>query len=230
MMTEDKKMRPIRSFVRREGRFTPAQQQAMEENWSAYGLELSTGKQEFDHVFAREAAKVLEIGFGMGASLLEMCQAQADKDFIGIEVHRPGVGAFLIKVKELDLKNIRVYCADAVEVMEQCIADNSLDKIQIFFPDPWHKKRHHKRRLIQSKFVEKLIQKLKPNGIIHVATDWKNYAEHILEVLESQGLLQNTAGKNQYLEKPADRPLTKYEQRGKRLGHDVFDLVFVKKS
>lgn len=228
MINDDKKMRPIRSFVKREGRLTPAQRQSMEKNWAELGLSSTSGIIDFDQTFKRTAPRIVEIGFGMGASLLTMCQEAPHCDFIGIEVHRPGVGAFLIRVKELGLTNTRVYCEDAVEVLERCITDNSLDKIQIFFPDPWHKKRHHKRRLIQPKFIELLTQKLKPKGIIHLATDWENYAEHMMEVLSAQSNLQNTAGHHQFAPKPEERPLTKYEQRGQRLGHGVWDLVFAK--
>ena len=221
-------LRPIRSFVRREGRFTPGQKQALQDNWQIYGLDDHQKTIDIDAVFKRQATITLEIGFGMGASLCTMAKQQPEVNFIGIEVHRPGVSAFLTNVKEEGLTNVRVFCADAVEVLTNAIADESLDCVQIFFPDPWHKKRHHKRRLIQPGFVELIKQKLKPRGILHAATDWQNYAEHILEVLEGVDGLENTSGKNNYSPKPDSRPTTKYEKRGQRLGHGVWDIVFEK--
>lgn len=221
-------LRPIRSFVRREGRFTPGQKQALQDNWQVYGLDDHQKVIDIDAVFKRQAATTLEIGFGMGASLCTMAKQQPEVNFIGIEVHRPGVSAFLSSVREEGLINVRVFCADAVEVLTNAIVDESLDCVQIFFPDPWHKKRHHKRRLIQPAFVELIKQKLKPQGILHAATDWQNYAEHILEVFEGVDGLENAAGTNNYSPKPETRPTTKYEKRGQRLGHGVCDILFKK--
>ena len=157
-------------------------------------------------------------------------QAAPQSNFIGIEVHRPGVGRLLYDMQEQGVDNIRVYCHDAVEVLRDCIADGALDTVQIFFPDPWHKKRHHKRRLIQPPFVEQLCHKLKPGGTLHLATDWENYAEQMLDVLEGCEQLENTAGDGTFVPRPAHRPLTKFERRGERLGHGVWDLVYSRRA
>lgn len=222
--------RKIRSFVRREGRLTKGQQRALAELLPLYGIEPSTDVLDLTPIFTREAQRVLEIGFGNGASLIETARQFPHMDFIGIEVHRPGVGNLLLQIEAQVLSNVRVICADAVEVLQQQIADAALDKIQIFFPDPWHKKRHHKRRLIQSGFVALLAQKLKPGGILHLATDWQDYAEHMLRVMTAMAEFENMADDNQYSPRPASRPLTKFEQRGQRLGHGVWDLLFKKRD
>lgn len=220
-------LRRIKSFVKREGRFTPAQSKALTEHWSFYGLECPGGEIQLQEVFGRNAPLILEIGFGMGGSFLETIENSPDVNFIGIEVHRPGVGAFLHQAQLKGVQNVRVYCHDAVEVFKQTIPDNSLDKVCVFFPDPWPKARHNKRRLIQLEFVELIAKKLKPGGCLHLATDWENYAEHMLNVLQSSSL-KNTAESGDYVTRPQTRPLTKYEQRGERLGHVVRDLVFEK--
>jgi tRNA (guanine-N7-)-methyltransferase len=207
---------------------TPGQQRAFEAGWQHWGLEVENGLLDFDTAFERPGPRVLEIGFGMGQSLLAMALAAPATNFLGIEVHRPGVGKLLHGMAEQGVENIRVYCHDAVEVLRDCIADTSLDTVQIFFPDPWHKKRHHKRRLIQPPFVAHLLGKLKPGGIIHLATDWENYAEQMMEVLSATEGLSNTCAQGQYAPRPEDRPLTKFELRGERLGHGVWDLVFVR--
>jgi tRNA (guanine-N7-)-methyltransferase len=207
---------------------TPAQQRAYEAGWQRWGLEYADGMQDLDAVFGRVAPRVLEIGFGMGQSLLEMAMAEPGADFIGVEVHTPGVGKLLHGVEERCVENIRVYCHDAVEVLRDCIPGNSLDAVQIFFPDPWHKKRHHKRRLIQPPFVALLTPRLKPGGRLHLATDWENYAEQMMEVLSDAEGLTNTAGPGRFAPRPESRPLTKFELRGERLGHGVWDLVFVR--
>lgn len=227
-MTEGDKRRQIRSYVLRAGRMTPGQQRAFEEGWQRWGLEVENGPLDFDTAFERPGPRVLEIGFGMGQSLLAMALAAPATNFLGIEVHRPGVGRLLHGMAEQGVENIRVYCHDAVEVLRDCIADASLDTVQIFFPDPWHKKRHHKRRLIQPPFVAHLLGKLKPGGIIHLATDWENYAEQMMEVLSATEGLSNTCAQGQFAPRPEDRPLTKFELRGERLGHGVWDLVFVR--
>lgn len=218
--------RAIRSFVLRHGRMTEAQQRGLAFGWPRFGLEHGDGVLDYQQVFGREAPRVLEIGFGMGQSLVEMAAAAPDTDFIGVEVHRPGVGKLLHLMEERGVENIRVYCHDAVEVLRDCIPEASLDIIQIFFPDPWHKKRHQKRRLIQPAFAESLVRFLKPGGVLHLATDWENYAEQMLEVLSATPGLENTAGSGQYAPRPAHRPLTKFEARGERLGHGVWDLLF----
>lgn len=223
-------MRKIRSFVLREGRLTKGQQHALDTYWADYGLAYQPQVLALDDVFGRSSEKVLEIGFGMGKSLVQMAKAAPEKDFIGIEVHRPGVGACLSEAVAEQVKNLKVFEHDAVEVLEHTIADNSLDTVQLFFPDPWHKKRHHKRRIVQSEFVQLLRKKLKPNGVFHMATDWQNYAEHMLEVMQAAEGFSNLANDNTYVERPEHRPLTKFEQRGQRLGHGVWDLMFKKES
>ena len=227
-MTEPDKRRPIRSYVLRAGRMTPGQQRAFDENWQRRGLEHSGGPLVFDTAFGRPGPRVLEIGFGMGQSLVAMAEAAPATNFIGIEVHKPGVGKLLHSMVEHDVDNIRIYCHDAVEVLRDCIPDNSLDTLQIFFPDPWHKKRHHKRRLIQPPFVAQLITKLKPGGVLHLATDWENYAQQMMEVLSVTDGLTNTCGVGQFSPRPEYRPLTKFELRGERLGHGVWDLLFTR--
>lgn len=222
-------LRTIRSFMRREGRMSPAQQQALTTLWPLYGLEISNELYDLDKIFDRQAPRLLEIGFGMGTSLITQAQQNLDWDFIGIEVHRPGIGNLLVNITDHKLTNIRVFCADAIQVLTQCLPDNSFDKVQLFFPDPWPKRRHHKRRLVQTDFVELIRKKLKPNGLFHLATDWQDYANHMLSVLTAAAGFINTAGENQFSPRPAERPLTKFEQRGKNLGHGVWDLVFVKK-
>lgn len=225
-MPSEKPLRRIRSFVLRTGRMTKGQQQAYEQFWPQAGLSLEDGLIDPVAVFGRCAPQVFEIGFGMGQSLVEMAAREQDKDFIGVEVHRPGVGRLLMAMGEQGLTNLRVYCDDAVEVLQSCIADGSLDRVQVYFPDPWHKKKHHKRRLIQPAFVAQLRQKLKPGGVLHLATDWENYAEHMLEVMEAAPGYRNQAGENRYAPRPDWRPLTKFEQRGQRLGHGVWDLLY----
>ncbi len=216
----------IRSFVVRPGRITEGQRKALEAGMPRFGLALADGELDAVAAFGREAPLVMEIGFGMGQSLVEMAAASPETNFLGIEVHRPGVGRLLHAMMENEIDNIRVYCDDAVLVLEECIAPASLDGVQIFFPDPWHKKRHHKRRLIQPAFVRLLCERLKPGGFLHLATDWENYAEHMLEVLSAEPALENCAGPGRYSPRPDTRPLTKFEQRGQRLGHGVWDLYF----
>ena len=223
-------MRKIRSFVLREGRLTKGQQHALDTYWPDYGLQYQSTALQLADVFGRSSAVVLEIGFGMGKSLVQMAKEAPEKDFIGIEVHRPGVGACLSDAVAQQVKNLRVFEHDAVEVLEDTIADNSLNTVQLFFPDPWHKKRHHKRRIVQPEFVQLLRRKLKPGGVFHMATDWENYAGHMLEVMQAAEGFSNLSADNTYVERPEHRPLTKFEQRGQRLGHGVWDLMFKKES
>jgi len=228
MPEEETFIRRIRSFVKREGRLTVGQERALNELFPLYGIPLKDTPINLDDVFKRQAPRVLEIGFGNGTSLSEMAKDNPQQDYIGIEVHRPGVGNLLLQLEKLQLTNLRVMNEDAVEVLKQTIADNSLDAVYLFFADPWHKKRHHKRRIVQEEFVQLLRKKLKVDGIFHMATDWQNYAEHMMNVMNHTDGFINTAGQNQYLPRPKYRPLTKFEQRGQRLGHGVWDLIFKK--
>jgi len=221
-------MRRVRSFVLREGRLTKGQQQALDQLWPRYGIERNQGLVDAPGLFGRDLPLVFEIGYGMGQSLLKMAAAEPDKGFIGIEVHRPGVGALLMGVEAEGLTNLRSYCDDAVEVLEQCIPDASLSRVQLYFPDPWHKKKHHKRRIVQPAFVEQVRRALKPGGVFHLATDWENYAEHMMDVMSAAPGWQNQAGAGHFSPRPDWRPETKFEKRGERLGHGVWDLLFVR--
>lgn len=226
MTEEQKHLRTIRSFVMRAGRTTLGQEKALEEVWPKLGLSVEGGMLDLATVFGRESDVVLEIGFGMGDSLIAMAQAAPEQDFIGIEVHRPGVGRLLSRADELGLTNIRVFSEDAIEVLAQCIPDNALTTLQLFFPDPWHKKKHHKRRIVQSDFAQNIRQKLKMGGCFHMATDWENYAEHMMDVMESEEGYQNRAGERVFSPQPETRPVTKFQRRGEKLGHGVWDLIY----
>jgi len=219
--------RPIRSFVLRAGRMGPGQTRALAELGPRFLVPYAPQPADFDAVFGRHAPRVLEIGFGMGDATAHIAAARPDTDFIGCEVHAPGVGALLKRIGEQQLTNLRIVQHDAVEVLDHMIDAGSLAGIHIFFPDPWHKKKHHKRRLIQPPFVTRLATRLAPGGYLHCATDWQPYAEQMLEVLGAEPLLANTA--DGYAPKPDYRPLTKFENRGLRLGHGVWDLVFVRR-
>jgi len=221
-------LRRIRSFVRREGRLTKGQQRALDELFPRYGITVQQGRINFDVLFGRRGHRILEIGFGNGVSLTEMAANHPENDYLGIEVHRPGVGNLLLQIERQALNNIRVSNDDALEVLEQQIPDASLDAVYLFFPDPWHKRKHHKRRIVQSAFAQLLHRKLKSGGIFHMATDWENYAEHMMDVMSTAAGFENIAGSGQYITRPEYRPLTKFEQRGHRLGHGVWDLVFRK--
>ncbi|MEH6580705.1 MAG: tRNA (guanosine(46)-N7)-methyltransferase TrmB [Halioglobus sp.] len=205
---------------------TPGQQRAFDNGWGHWGLEYGAGMIDSEAVFSRGGPLVLEIGFGMGQSLVEMAVADPDSNFIGIEVHKPGVGKLLHGIEESGVENLRVYCHDAVEILRDCIPDGSLDTLQIFFPDPWHKKKHNKRRLIQPEFVQQLRPKLRLGGLIHLATDWEHYAQQMMDVLSAAEGFSNHSGDGQYARRPDHRPLTKFERRGERLGHGVWDLMF----
>lgn len=225
-MDIDTPRRRIRSFVRREGRLTPGQQKALDNHWPKYGLDTEGSVLDLSSVFHREAPTVLEIGFGNGASLAAMAMAAPEKNFIGIEVHRPGVGQLLKQTAESGLDNVRVVSSDAVQFLDNRIADGSLSRVQVYFPDPWHKKRHHKRRLIQPEFVAHLAEKLHSGGELHLATDWQNYAEHMLEVMTAAEMFDNCSDSGAFIPRPEYRPETKFEQRGQRKGHGVWDLLF----
>ncbi len=222
----ERPMRTIKSFVMRAGRMTEGQQRGLEQGLPKFGLELGDGLRDFDEVFGRQAPRTFEIGFGMGHSTLEMAAAAPEQDFIGVEVHRPGVGALLNGLLTQRMDNVRVYSCDALEVLRQCVADASLDRVLLFFPDPWHKARHHKRRIVQPAFAELVRSKLKPGGVLHMATDWQPYAEHMLEVMNAAPGYRNQGGDGQYVPRPQERPVTKFERRGERLGHGVWDLKF----
>lgn len=224
---EDLKKRPIRSFVLRQGRLTDAQQRAINSGMPLFGVAYAEQQLDLNQLFGREAPKILEIGFGMGESTASIAHSHPEQDFLGIEVHTPGVGSLLRQIQELGLNNLRLIQHDAVEVLRHMIADTSLDGVHIFFPDPWPKKRHYKRRLIQTNFVALLVGKLKPGGYLHMATDWQEYAEWAMEMLQAEPQLSNTAPG--YAPQPDYRPLTKFEQRGLKLGHGVWDLIFRRK-
>ncbi|MDF7660310.1 tRNA (guanosine(46)-N7)-methyltransferase TrmB [Erwiniaceae bacterium L1_54_6] len=219
-------LRRIRSFVRRQGRLTKGQQLALDQYWPEMGVEFQQEPLDLTTLFGRDAPLVLEIGFGMGASLVTMAKNNPHQNFLGIEVHAPGVGACLGSAKEAGVENLRVMCHDAVEVLEKMIPDNSLRMVQLFFPDPWHKVRHNKRRIVQVPFAELVMRKLKLGGVFHMATDWEAYAQHMLEVMSSIDGYHNQSADHDYVPRPETRPLTKFEQRGQRLGHGVWDLMF----
>ncbi len=226
--TTDLSKRHIRSFVLRQGRVSVAQQRAIDNLQPRYGISYVARPLDFAQAFRRTAPVILEIGFGMGDSTATIAQAHPENDYLALEVHTPGVGNLLKLIDLEQLNNIRIMQHDAVEVLRDMIGANTLDGVHIFFPDPWHKARHNKRRLIQSPFIAQLVQKLKPGGYIHVATDWQDYAEQVLRVLSEEPLLENTAV--DYAPRPDYRPLTKFEQRGLKLGHGVWDLVFRRKE
>jgi tRNA (guanine-N7-)-methyltransferase len=218
--------RSIRSFVVRAGRMTVAQERAWTELWPRFGLESADESLDLTTVFGREAPRTLEIGFGNGESLVSLAAEHPERDFLGIEVHRPGVGHLLLRIEELGLPNLRVICRDAVEVLERCIAEASLDEVLLYFPDPWPKKRHHKRRIVQPGFVALVASRLRPGGVFRMATDWQPYAEHMLAIAGACATLRNDSAEGDYVPRPASRPVTRFERRGQRLGHGVWDLAF----
>jgi tRNA (guanine-N7-)-methyltransferase len=220
--------RRIKSFVLRAGRVSNRQQQGLDLWFKNYELPVNGVPWNLAEQFARTADTVVEIGFGMGASLLTMAKNCPELNYIGIEVHLAGLGSLAAELHEHQLSNVRIVAHDAVEVFQIQLLDDSLAGVQIFFPDPWHKKRHHKRRLIQSEFIQLLVKKIKPGGFVHCATDWQEYAEHMLAVLSADPSLHNTQVNGDYSPRPLSRPLTKFEQRGERLGHGVWDLIFIK--
>ena len=224
--TPPEQLRRIRSFVLREGRMTPAQERAFATLWSRYGLDYRGSTHDLDASFGRSAPRVLEIGFGNGEALAWASEHDLDRDFIGVEVHGPGVGRLMNALAARDASNVRIYRHDAVEVLEQEIAPASLAEVRIWFPDPWHKKRHHKRRLIQPAFVALLASRLAPDGLLHLATDWQAYAEHMLEVMEAAPGWRNQAGPASFSDKPDWRIETHFERRGLKLGHGVWDLLY----
>ena len=216
----------VRSFVKREGRLTNGQAKALESFWPTMGVDFQENLLSFTELFGNDNPVVLEIGFGMGKSLVEMAENDPNTNFIGIEVHRPGVGACLSEAGERGLTNLRVMEYDAVEVFKKMIPDGSLARVQLYFPDPWHKKRHHKRRIVQPEFVQMVREKLAIGGKFHMATDWEQYAEHMAEVMNAAPGYENTATNGDYVARPDYRPITKFEVRGQKLGHGVWDLIY----
>jgi tRNA (guanine-N7-)-methyltransferase len=225
-MSQGEHPRSIRSFVTRSGRITPAQERALATLGPKYGIGYAPQRLETRAVFGREAPLTIEIGFGNGDNLLALASAHPGRDFLGVEVHRPGVGRLLLALEERQLTNLRVICHDAVEVLEQQIASQSVHEILILFPDPWPKKRHHKRRLVQRPFVELAVSRLASGGVLGVATDWQPYAQEMLETLNATAGLKNLAADGGFVPHPAERAPTRFEQRGERLGHEVWDLAF----
>jgi len=221
---DNRQRRTIRSYVLRSGRMTPAQRRALDELWPEYGLDAKSGFFDWFEVFGRDSPCILEIGFGNGENLISMAAAHPEKDFVGIEVHEPGVGHCLLQAKQYELKNLKLMSTDAVEVLRNHVPDASLSRINLFFPDPWHKKRHHKRRIIQPEFIELLATKLAPGGIFHVVTDWPGYAEHIDTVMSANSGFKPMAAA------PEDRLVTRFDNRGARLGHSNWERAWCKCS
>jgi len=227
-MTPDDNLRhrAIRSFVVRAGRMTVAQDRAWQELWPRFGLETAEIPLDLPAIFGRDAARTLEVGFGNGESLVALAASHPERDFLGIEVHRPGVGHLMLQAAELHLTNLRVICRDAVEVLQRCIPAESLDELLLYFPDPWPKKRHHKRRIVQPEFVALVASRLRPGGVLRMATDWQHYAAQMLEVAGQCVALRNESPQGSYVPRPESRPVTRFERRGQRLGHEVWDLAF----
>lgn len=223
---EGRVMRRVRSFVRRQGRLTKRQEDALEKEWAEMGIDFINEPFDFTKVFNNSNPVTLEIGFGMGASLVTMASQNPQQNFLGIEVHAPGVGACLASAKEENVSNVRVMCHDAIEVLDCMVPNESLAMVQLFFPDPWHKAKHNKRRIVQAPFAEKIRSKLAVGGVFHMATDWEPYAEHMLEVMNSVEGYKNLSPTGDYVPRPESRPETKFEKRGQRLGHGVWDLMF----
>jgi len=220
--------RTIRSFVRRTGRITSSQQRALDELWPDYGVEYTESPIDFERLFGRTAPVVLEIGFGNGESLIELAAANPDQDFLGIEVHEPGVGHCLLKAEEAETHNLKIIAHDAVEVLKDQVSAGSLSRLNLYFPDPWPKKRHHKRRIVQPEFVDLIADKLANGGTFNIATDWANYAEHIDEVLSQSDRFTCIDRRDHEGDRPFERPQTKFERRGLRKGHEISDRCFEK--
>ncbi|HEX3848901.1 MAG TPA: tRNA (guanosine(46)-N7)-methyltransferase TrmB [Steroidobacteraceae bacterium] len=221
--------RKIKSFVLRAGRTTPGQQRALDSLWPRYGVAATDGALDLDALFGRRAPRCLEIGFGAGEVIGSLAEAHPNIDYLGIEVHRPGVGRLLLQAERAGLQNLRIICHDAVEVLDARIADAALDEILIFFPDPWHKKRHHKRRLIEPRFAALAAAKLRSGGILRLATDWQHYAGQMLEVCNAEPALESLSGDATFVVRPKERPSTRFERRGERLGHGAWDLAYRKR-
>jgi tRNA (guanine-N7-)-methyltransferase len=225
-MSDVEHPRPIRSFVTRSGRITAAQQRALDLLWPSYGIEFEPRRLDLAAHFGRSAPRCMEIGFGNGENLAAIAAAHPDRDYLGVEVHRSGVGRLMLSLEEQALTNVRIICHDAVEVLDAQIAPDSLDEVLVLFPDPWPKKRHHKRRLIQPELVTKVASRLRDGGILRLATDWEPYAQHMLETIGACPQLANLSPRGDCIERPADRIPTRFEKRGERLGHGVWDFAF----
>lgn len=221
--------RTIRSFVLRAGRLTTAQQRALEELWPKYGIDETQGALDLDSVFGRAAPRCLEIGFGTGDVIAALAEAHREIDYLGIEVHPPGIGRLLLRADRAGLRNLRVIRGDAVEVLSRSIGDGSIDEVLIFFPDPWHKTRHAKRRLVDADFVAAVARKLRPGGILRLATDWQSYAQQMLRVCSAEPALLSLSADGTFVARPEFRPPTRFERRGERLGHRVWDLAYRKR-
>ncbi|MBT2972038.1 MAG: tRNA (guanosine(46)-N7)-methyltransferase TrmB [gamma proteobacterium symbiont of Ctena orbiculata] len=218
--------RPIRSYVLRQGRMTEGQQRAFQELWPRYGLSLDQGLLDFASLFGREAPVTLEIGFGNGEALAQLAARHPEQDFLGVEVHSPGVGHLMLTLAAQESRNVRILQSDAMELLRHHLPEAALQRVLLYFPDPWHKRRHHKRRIVRQEFTELIHRALKPGGVIHMATDWKAYAEQMMALFSRHGGFRNQAGEGNYAPRPGTRPMTKFEQRGERLGHGVWDLLF----
>lgn len=226
-MSEASIKRRVRSFVIRQGRITKAQRDALERLWSQFGIERGDTMLDLEALFPVKNPITLEVGFGNGSSLATMAQKNPDQNFIGIEVHRPGVGNLIRLIEEYQLSNVRVMDDDAVDILNRRIPDNSLDRLQLFFPDPWHKKKHNKRRIVQAEFTALVAQKLTDQGVFHMATDWEDYSRHMAAVMEASPEF-TSMGNSPFSSRPDGRPLTKFEDRGLKLGHGVWDLIYKK--
>lgn len=231
MSEQDKTHRPIRSFVLRQGRLTKGQQRAFDQLWPRFGIEFQGQLLDLTRMFGNSNPVCMEIGFGNGASLARMAEQHPETNYLGIEVHAPGVGHLLLEIEERRLENVRIIRHDAIEVLQNGLTPGSLQGLFLFFPDPWHKKRHHKRRILNPRFVELAARVLRPGGFFHAATDWENYAGQMMEVLSAaDDRFENSAGKDHFTPRPDYRPLTRFEQRGQRLGHGVWDLIFIRRQ
>ena len=221
--------RPIRSFVIRASRATESQRKALEQHWNIHVIPYDAAPLDLAGYFPKSGPLTIEVGFGMGDSLLEQALEEPKSNFLGIEVHRPGIGKILRGITQHNLQNLKILCHDATEVIANCFTEQSVDRLQIFFPDPWPKKKHHKRRIIQVEFVELVAKRLVAGGLFHLATDWEEYALHMMKVLQNESMLTNCSDAGRFCNAPA-RPETKFEQRGRNLGHEVWDLLFYKAS
>lgn len=226
--TEIEHPRIIKSYVVRSGRMTPGQEKSYAELWQKYGVEADKHLLDFSQLYEKQSPLILEIGFGMGDSLIDMARSNPDNNYLGIEVHKPGVGRLLGNINELSLANLRVMRADAVEVLKLQIPDNSLSAVYLFFPDPWHKRRHNKRRIVKDEFIQLIRKKLQSHGQFHMATDWKDYAVQMLKEMSGASGFKNCSDNSDYIPRPEHRPMTKFERRGERLGHGVWDILFEK--